>query len=80
MGPMLTSPSNDREREVVRIVDQIFIQRGTSTTGAWILLRGWRCVQDEDYPPLVYRHEPSEDEARPSLMWMLREHYSCNIE
>jgi hypothetical protein len=43
-------------------------------------LRGWRCVQDEDYPPLVYRHEPSEDEARPSLMWMLREHYSCNIE
>ena len=43
-------------------------------------LREWRCVQDEGLPPLVYRHEPSEDEARPSLVWMLGGHYSCNIE
>jgi hypothetical protein len=33
----------------------------------------------KDYLPLVYCHEPSEEEARPSLMWMLGGHYSCNI-
>jgi hypothetical protein len=34
----------------------------------------------KDYPPPAYCHEPSEDEARPSFMWMLDGHYSCNIE
>jgi hypothetical protein len=43
-------------------------------------LREWRCVQDEGVPPPVYCHEPSEDEARPSLKWMLGGHHSCNIE
>jgi len=32
-----------------------------------------------DNLPLVYRHEPSEEEARPSSIRMLRDSYSVRL-